>query len=149
MEKYRTQLPELLIEQNSLCNGCMRQLKYPGAENGVTGSPVWSSPGIIYSLKAEVDHIWPVFKKEAYTGDIHEYANLQALCPICNFTKSDESLCEWMSRMEPEIRRVAIGRMNKHLARRNRYFVCIQHEENMILFQRSNSGNYIVAEWNG
>jgi len=72
---------EILKRQKWRCNSCGCILKYGKFSK-------WQGE------TAHIDHIFPYSKKEEYTNgkdNINELANLQALCPNCNFKKGDSN----------------------------------------------------------
>lgn len=76
----REQRYEVLKRQKWKCNQCGCQLKY-------SKSSSWKGE------VAHIDHIHPFSKKESYENgiqNINELQNLQALCPICNKSKSNK-----------------------------------------------------------
>jgi hypothetical protein len=73
---------ETLKRQKWKCNICGERLKYNSHSD-------WE--GKI----AHIDHIYPYSKRENYPRgkeNINELSNLQALCPDCNFKKSDKKI---------------------------------------------------------
>lgn len=70
---------KVLSRQKWLCNFCHKRLKYDTNKNCL-------------GEVAHIDHIHPFSKRDTYINgitNINELSNLQALCPECNFKKSD------------------------------------------------------------
>lgn len=132
MNSHSEHLVRLLREQNGRCNGCNLRLKDSYGRN--VGHFAYPPLGIMKPPEAQVDHIWPVSKSHLYRGNIDEYENLQVLCIYCNRRKGDKSLCKWLFQMYPSAKKMACARVNAHLNRRNRYFVCSNGTKKMILY---------------